>query len=522
MAGPSEKQRREGYPQLKPFVKGDPRINRKGRPKSIGMLREMAKEIVNEEVEVKGPSKGRGVPRDTIKKTRLQVLMEDWASSPSFSKQRTILELGYGKLDAEIQDENQDMGPFLLPALAISPSFSEVYREIANHSYAEYVFRGGRGSTKSSFVSESIIELIMNNPEWHGLAMRTVQNTLRDSVYSQLVWAINYLGQTESFKCTTSPLEITYLPTDQKIYFRGADDPLKIKSIKPKFGFINILWFEELDQFRGAESVRSIMQSAIRGGDSAYVFKSFNPPPTRNSWVIKELEIPKPNRLVHESDYRTVPKEWLGQAFLDEALYLKEVNKRAYDHEYLGITSAAGGRVFDNLLLKEIPDKLLATFERPLNGIDFGWYPDPVHFVKCYLHTGTQTLYVYDEFRANKVSNEELYDTLMSRELVLPDEVTIADSSEPKSIADLRTYGMNIRGAEKGPESITYSMKWLQSLRNIIIDPARAPHAAGEFQDYELEMDKDGYYITSYPDKNNHAIDAVRYATNLVWRRRGQ
>lgn len=522
MAGPSEKQKREGYPQLKPFVKGDPRINRKGRPKSIGMLREMAKEIVNEEIEVKGPSKGRGKPRDIIKKTRLELLMEDWATSNSFSKQRTIVELGYGKLDADIQEDAGDQGPFLLPAISISPSFSSVYREVANHSYMEYVMRGGRGSTKSSFISEAMIELIMNNPEWHALAMRTVQNTLRDSVYSQLVWAINYLGQSANFKCTTSPLEITYLPTDQKIYFRGADDPLKIKSIKPKFGYINILWFEELDQFRGPESVRSIMQSAIRGGEMAYVFKSFNPPPTRNSWVIKELETPKPNRLVHESDYRTVPKEWLGQAFIDEAHYLKDVNPRAYEHEYLGITSAAGGRIFDNLLLQEIPADLIKTFDRPLNGIDFGWYPDPVHFAKCYLHTGTQTLYIYDEFRDHKVSNEELYDTLMQHEHITKDQVVIADSSEPKSIADLRAYGMNVRGAEKGPESVVYSMKWLQSLRNIIIDPKLAPYAAGEFQDYELEMDKDGYFITSYPDKNNHAIDAVRYATNLIWRRRGQ
>lgn len=522
MAGPSEKQVREGYPQLKPFVKGDPRINRKGRPKTIGMLREMAKEVINEEVEVKGPSKGRGVERETITKTRLQALMEDWASSNAYSKQRTILELGYGKLDAEIPDDSVDDSPFLLPAISISPSFANVYREVAAHTYAEYVLRGGRGSTKSSFVSEAIIELIMNNPEWHGLAMRTVQNTLRDSVYSQLVWAINYLGQSEKFKCTTSPLEITYLPTDQKIYFRGADDPLKIKSIKPKFGYINILWFEELDQFRGPEHVRSIMQSAIRGGEMAYIFKSFNPPPTRNSWVIKELETPKPNRLVHESDYRTVPKEWLGQAFIDEALYLKDVNPRAYEHEYLGITSAAGGRIFDNLLLQEIPDDLIATFDRPLGGIDFGWYPDPVQFVKCYLHTGTQTLYIYDEFRGHKISNEELYDTLIAQGLVGPEDVIIADSSEPKSIADLRTYGMTVRGAEKGPESVTYSMKWLQSLRNIIIDPRRAPYAAGEFQDYELEMDKDGYFISSYPDKDNHAIDATRYATNLVWRRRGQ
>jgi PBSX family phage terminase large subunit len=431
-----------------------------------------------------------------------------------------IIEAELAKIEAGLGDELESL--FRLPADTISGSFFDAYRDIQAHKHTEYVFKGGRGSTKSSFVSEVIIELLINNSDWHVLVTRQVANTLRDSVYSQLVWAINYLGLSDRFKCTTSPLEITYIPTDQKIYFRGGDDPLKIKSIKPRFGYINILWFEELDQFRGAAEVRSIVQSALRGGDQAYIFKSYNPPRSRSNWVNKQLEIPKDNRYIHESDYRSVPAEWLGQAFIDEAMFLKDVNPPAYEHEYLGIATAVGGLVFENVEIREITDDEIAEFDRITDGLDFGYYPDPAHWNRMHYDAARLTLYIYDEYRGWKHSNQQLYDMLTGHKGVLPNDAIIADSAEPKSIADLRTWGLAIRGAEKGPGSVDYSMKWLQSLRKIVIDNRRCPHTADEFLNYEYEQTKDGEYISSYPDRDDHAIAAVRYGTNLIWRRRGQ
>jgi len=436
-----------------------------------------------------------------------------------------IIEAELGKPSASadmMKNETQQINEvFSLPANSISGSFYDVYRDISNHGHVEYVFKGGRGSTKSSFTSEVIIELIINNPEWHALVTRQVKDTLRDSVYSQLVWAINYLSLADKFKCTTNPLEIKYISTGQTIYFRGGDDPLKIKSIKPKFGFINILWNEELDQFRGPEAVRSIVQSAIRGGDAAYIFKSFNPPRSRNNWVNKELEIPKPNRYIHESNYLTVPPEWLGKTFIDEAEFLKEVNLKAYEHEYLGIATGEGGLVFANVEIRKITEDEISQFDNVLHGLDFGYFPDPADYVKMQYNPAQLTLYIYGEIRKWKTSNRALYDELVEYGLTHEDTV-ICDSAEPKSIADLREYGMAARGAEKGPESVKYSMKWLQSLRSIIIDNERAPYAAEEFLNYEHEIDKDGNYISDYPRKNDHSIASVRYGTNLIWKRRGQ
>jgi phage terminase large subunit len=422
------------------------------------------------------------------------------------------------------QEERRSEGNasnFVFPADCIAPAFLSAYRDIRDRRHTEYLFFGGRGSTKSSFVSLITVWLLVNNPGVHALACRQVANTLRDSVYSQCVWAISELGLEADFKCTTSPLEIEYRATGQKIYFRGADDPGKIKSIKPAFGYIGILWFEELDQFHGVESIRKIEQSVIRGGDEAFIFKSFNPPRTASNWANKYAKIPKASQYQHHSNYLDVPAEWLGKAFLEEAEHLKVVNPRAYEHEYLGIANSAGGLVFENVQIRKITDAEIAQFDRVLHGLDWGYYPDPAHYVRMHYDAARLTLYIFGEYRALKASNRTLYDALVERGLT-PEDLLIADSAEPKSVADFREYGAACRGAEKGPESVKYSMKWLQSLAAIVIDNERCPETAEEFMGYEFERDKDGEVISEYPDANNHAIDSTRYGTNLIWKRRGQ
>lgn len=410
---------------------------------------------------------------------------------------------------------------YRIDPLVIADGFAGVRRDILNYNHTEYVLPGGRGSTKSSFISIEGIEILKNNPKMHWLVLRQVGNTLRDSVYNQILWAIDTLGLSDEFEAKVSPLEITYKPTGQKIYFRGADDPMKIKSIKVPFGYIGILWFEELDQFKGAESVRNVEQSAIRGGDKAYIFKTFNPPKTANNWANQYIKIPKENRLVYHSTYKGVPREWLGKVFIDEAEFLKSVNPNAYEHEYEGVANGTGGAVFDNVICEEITDKQIKEFDRIYRGVDWGWYPDPYHYGAMYYNAASLTLYIFDEFRCNKKSNRQTADELIKRG-VLSDDVITCDSAEKKSISDYRSYGLSAREADKGPGSVEYSMKWLQSLRKIVIDPVRCPETAKEFLNYEYERDKDGNVISGYPDADNHSIDMVRYAMSPVWKRRGK
>lgn len=427
---------------------------------------------------------------------------------------------GWGQ-DPEEEKETRPL-TITLPADSIAGSFVSVYRAIKRREKNEIVLAGGRGSTKSSFSSLIMVELLINNPEMHGLALRNVFNTCRDSVFSQIQWAIDYLGLTDKFHSTKSPLEITYKETDQKIYFRGADDPLKIKSIKPQFGYIGVLWFEELDQFAGPSAVRSIVQSAMRGGDDGVIIKSYNPPRSKQNWVNKEEKTRKENRLLHRSTYLDVPEDWLGSVFLDEAQHLKEINPDAYDHEYLGIAVGTGGIVFENVELRDITDEEIEKFERPLDGLDWGYYPEPAHYNRVAYDPNHLTLYIFDELRRFKTGNKQLWEDLKEECGLTPKDTLWCDSAEPKSIGDFRDYGASARAAEKGPESVRYSMKWLQSLKKIVIDDKRCPHTAQEFLNYEYEQDKDGNYISSYPDKDNHGVDATRYATNRIWVRRGQ
>lgn len=352
--------------------------------------------------------------------------------------------------------------------------------------------------------------------------MRKVSNTLRTTVYAQYVWAIQALGLYNKFKFTVSPMEITYKPTGQKIMFFGADDPGKIKSIKVSFGYIGFLHMEELDQFAGAEEVRNIEQSVLRGGPLAFEIKTFNPPKTKDNWANRYCEDDKPGQLIHHSTYKTTPANWLGQRFLDDAEHLLKTNPKAYEHEYEGVPNGTGGSVFDNVVSRRITDDEIRRFDRIYMGIDWGWFPDPFHWGKMHYDAARRALYVFDEYRANKTSNQATADHLRKAKGVTNGDLITADSAEDKSVMDYRSYDLNCHGAIKGPGSVDYGMKWLQSLAAIIVDPERCPETAKEFREYEYEKDKTGAVVSGYPDKNNHAIDMVRYAMERVWRRKGQ
>ena len=431
-------------------------------------------------------------------------------------------------MERQEKKEQQENIYITLPAKDISSSFSDINRAIDEREYREYYFEGGRGSTKSSFISEKVIELLENNPKMCAVVLRKVKETLKDSVYTQLEWAVDTLDETypgvkDRWKFTKSPMEITNINTGQKIYFRGADDYGKIKSLKtPKDMYVGITWYEEFDQFAGMNEVRKINQSLIRGGEDFIQFYSYNTPASSLHFVNVEKLIPKPTRYVHLSDYRSVPKKWLGQAFIDEAEFLKSVNEKLYDNEYLGLMTGTGGNVFENIELREITDKEIETFDYIYMGIDFGYFPDPLAWTKCSYNPSQRTLYIFDEYVVNKMSNADVWEHLKSEKGVSEDDLIIADSAEPKSIGDFKAYGSCMRGAEKGAGSVEYSMKWLSSLAKIVIDTNRCPVSAQEFSTYEYQQDKDGNYISGYVDADNHCIDSIRYALNNIWKKKGQ
>lgn len=410
---------------------------------------------------------------------------------------------------------------------AVAPVYDAALNDILDHNHVHYVFKGGRGSAKSSFISEMIPLLLIQYPSVHALVFRKIGNTMKNSVWSQVVWGIDKWGLRDYFsipKTIANP--IIYKPTGQQILFMGLDDPNKVKSVKLPFGYIGITWFEELDQFAGEKEIRKVLQSTMRGGTMFWDFRSFNPPISNLNWANQYATdaMSRVNTLVTTTSYLDIPEDWLGGAFIDEAEDLKETNPRAYEHEYLGVPVGTGGNVFENVEPLYMNDDFIEGFERTYNGIDWGWFPDPFHFSSCAVDLSRRNMYIFREFRANKLSNQETFDKIYNElHYVKPDDIITADSAEPKSISDFKSYGgYGCRPAKKGPDSVQYSMKWLQSLNHIYIDPNRCPATYKEFVEYEYDRDKDDEVVSGYPDFNNHAIDSVRYATERIWSRRGQ
>lgn len=400
----------------------------------------------------------------------------------------------------------------------IGPAFYGIAHDIFHHGHTHYDFSGGRGSLKSSTVSVLVPLLLINNPGTHALVLRKVANTIRDSVYAQYIWAIGELGMAAYWEAKVSPMELIYKPTGQKIMFRGADDPMKIKSIKVPFGYIAVTHFEEKDQFAGRAEIRNILQSTMRGGSVFWNFESYNPPISRDNWANKDSLEERDDRLCHKSTYLQAPPEWLGEQFLAEAEHLKETDERAYQHEYLGIPVGTGGNVFENLELREITDKEIGSFDQIYQGVDWGWYPDPFAFIRLHYDRARETIYFIDEIYKNKLTNEESGGIIKG--CGYGDAYITCDSAEPKSTADYRALGLPAKEAIKGPGSVDYGMKWLQR-RKIVIDRRRTPNAYKEFVNYEYERNKDGDIISGYPDANNHLIDATRYALERISRRMG-
>jgi phage terminase large subunit len=393
----------------------------------------------------------------------------------------------------------------------LAPSFHSLHKQIKEGGITEIWCKGGRGSTKSSFISVELLLNLEKDHDAHAFVSRRYDNELRDSVYGQVMWAAYKLNLDKVWRFMVSPMQAVNMRTGQRILFRGVDNPLKAKSINLGKGFIKYFWAEEVDQYGGMEEIRSIRQSLFRGeGQDQIAFYSFNPPKSARSWVNAEVKIPKDGRVVHHSDYLAINPSWLGEVFLADAEHLKEVNYDAYRHEYLGEEIGTGLEVFNNIELRAITDEEIRGFQNIRQGLDFGYAVDPVCYLRLDCDRKKRRVHIFHEVQGIGIGNRALSEKVKDE---YKRTLTMADSAEPKSIDELRhDYSWNVRGAKKPPGSVEHGIKWLCELEKIVIDPMRCPLAAKEFVNYALEVNRNGEVISRYPDKENHTLDATRYA----------
>ncbi|MGM7316053.1 PBSX family phage terminase large subunit [Enterococcus casseliflavus] len=394
----------------------------------------------------------------------------------------------------------------------LAPSFYSFHKAVKEGLHSSYWLKGGRGSTKSSAISVEIILGIEKDTNANAVVLRKVAETLRESVYEQMLWAIDILGLTDEYHASVKPLRITKIKTGQRIIFKGAEKPKKVKASKFRRGYAKFIWYEEVDEFNSMAEIRTINQSLGRGGAGITIFYSFNPPESNTNWTNLEIQQQqvRDEVFVHHSDYTTVPKEWLGELFIQEAEHLKKTNEDKYRHEYLGEVTGTGAEVFKNITVRKITDDEIASFDKVSHGIDHGYAGDPMHYTKNHFDKTRRKLYIFGEVHKAGLSNLKAVSAI--RKLNPDNEIVIADSAEPRTNNEFKDLGLKIKGAKKGPGSIAHGIKWLQDLEEIIIDPYRCPNTKREFSTYELERDSNGNLKGSYPDKNNHSIDAVRYS----------
>lgn len=416
------------------------------------------------------------------------------------------------KMDQENQAAATDTS--ILPHIA--DCYVELLGDIEGERYTYFNLPGGRGSAKSSFVSLVIVKGVASDPtgETNAVCFRLVADTMSDSVFAQNQWAIDTLGMSHLWKSTTKPLRHTYIPTGAQIIYKGLDKAEKLKSIRPKRGIFRYIWLEEFAELPGAGFVRNVMQSVIRGkGQKFTVFRSFNPPISKNNWANTFIQQPDPKAKTLLTNYTMIPPEWLGEEFIYEAERLRELNPDAYRHEYLGEAVGTGGEVFPTLEIREITKAEIDNMEYIYQGVDFGFAADPACFIRIAYDRKHETLYFLDEIYKRGISNAALAKEIQDRKY--DDYQIYCDCAEPKSVTDLRDSGLPARSCYKAPGCVEYRIKWLQH-RRIVIDPRRTPNAHREFVNYSYPVDKNGQILSQLVDKDNHSIDAAAYGLTRV------
>ena len=394
------------------------------------------------------------------------------------------------------------------------------YKTFWNFRGRYRVVKGSRASKKSKTTALWYIYNLMKYPEANLLVVRKTFRTLKDSCFTDLKWAVHRWGVDHLWNFTLSPLEATYIPTGQKIYFRGLDDPLKVTSIAVDKGCLCWMWLEEAYEIM-SESDFDMLDESIRGSTPEGLFKQITitlNPWNEHHWIKKRFfDSCDPDILALTTNY--LCNEWLDKSDLAVFERMKVNNPRRYQVAGLGNWGIVEGLIYENwkeeaytlITRKEAQEGRKGVIRDNLKtvcGLDFGYTNDPTAFVVGVLDKDNSKLYIYDEFYEKGLSNKAIVERI--KELGYRKERITADSAEPKSIDELKAYGLNVKGAVKGKDSIVHGIQWIQDLE-IIIHP-RCVNFLTEISNYTWDTDRFGKKLNVPIDDFNHLMDALRYA----------
>lgn len=397
----------------------------------------------------------------------------------------------------------------------IAKKIGRGYKTFWNFKGRYRVVKGSRGSKKSTTISMWIIYNMMKYPLANTLVIRRIFNTHKDSTYTQLKWACNNLGVSHLWKFSKSPLEATYLPTGQKILFRGLDDPMSITSITVEHGYLCWAWFEEAFQVMNEDDFNKIDMS-IRGqlpeGYYKQITLSFNPWSEKH-WLKKRFfDSADDEVLAITTTYKC--NEYLGEDDIKVFEKMKNNNPRRYAIEGLGNWGIAEGLIYENFeeLDFDIEDIKKRKNIKSAFGIDFGYTNDPTAFIASLVDLDNKEIFIFDEHYQKAMSNKMIADMIKYKGYAK--EMIIADSAEPKSIDDIRRNGIyRIMSAKKGKDSILNGIQFIQDFK-IYVHP-KCENTIIELSNY-VWSNKEGVIINKPVDDYNHLMDALRYSLELI------
>jgi phage terminase large subunit len=393
----------------------------------------------------------------------------------------------------------------------------EIHENVFNEIYLPYledvtpiqIFYGGASSGKSVFLAQRVVWDLLHGGRNY-LVCREISRTIRGSVAMEIGKVISSWNVGRLFQTNKTDGTIT-CENGYQCVFTGLDDVEKLKSITPAKGVFTDAWVEEATETDKA-SIMQILKRQ-RGGTELTpkrLTMSFNPI-LQSHWLYTDYfkEIAWNNREYRTDEISILKTTYKDNRFLtkqDTSRLESERDKYRYDVYTLGEWGVLGNVIFTNWSVRDLAD-MRDQFTNHRNGLDFGYSADPAAIGCSHYDKAHKTIYIYDELYQSGLTNDKLAEEIKR---MIGNQAITCDSAEPKSIAELRKYGVNARAAAKGKDSVLHGIQWLQQ-QTIVID-TKCINARNEFQGYKWEEDKGGVALPVPVDQDNHFIDNTRYA----------